>query len=116
MTINAKNLVKAWIHSLDPSILVIILKESSFSSWFLSLKLVLAVLHPSCPKLLLLSLLCLGFRAPTGQDCVFSLQQKRVLTIVSRLGLLISPFDREVHHCNEFFSHYKDDGFHCSEI
>ena len=48
MTKNAKNLAKAWILGLDPSIFVRISKEQWFSKFFLPLKLVF-----SCPPLVL---------------------------------------------------------------
>ena len=116
MTTNAKNLAKASILALDPSIFVRISKENWFSRCFLFLKMVLS--HLSLVvflKWLLLPLLCLGFGASTAQDCVLSLQREGIFTAVSRLGLLLPLFDHEVHCCSEIFSHCSEIGLCCNE-
>ena len=113
MNINAENLTKAWILGLNPSILVRISKENSFFKCFFSLKLIL-----SRPLFLLAQngccspFLCLGFRAPAGQDRV---QWKSLFATTSRLGLLVSSFDLKVHCCSEIFSHYSEIKLRCSE-
>ena len=109
--------MKLGVLALFPSILVRIRKDNGFLSVFSFSK-----TGPQSSSLssylewLLLILLCLGFHAPAGQDCIFSLQWKEILTVMSRLGLLLSPFAPEVPHYSELFSRCSEDGFRCSEI
>ena len=109
MTRNAENLAKAWILSLDPSILVRISKEKWFSRCFLSLKLVI-----SRPPLVVSqngSYSLFMFRV----SC-FSRSGPHIFTTASKLGMLLSPLDPEVHHCSELFSRCGESGFRCSDI
>ena len=51
------------------------------------------------PKWLLLLSFCLGFRALIGSGLCF-------FTVVSKLGLIFSPFDPRAHRCSEIRLRY----------